>query len=641
MLKLSVPISMATVNERSLPIFLDYLKKCDAERVFLCGMGEIYSENSLLYTEAEHIRSAIRAFKEQGLEVGIWVSAFGHGVTLVGSDAFKSSKQSPYVSIEGVAGGDVSAHGFCPSDESFMNDYAKGIAAAASLGPDIVMLDDDFRIGGRRGYYFGCFCPKHLARFYELVGEEIPRDRIEEKIFSGGKNKYRDAYRQMISESMLGFAKRMREAVDSVDPRIRLGVSGTQEHWDGEGLHLPDLVRTFSGDTKPFFRTCGAPYWSIDIMKIIDCTRCQNKWLHDEGIEDVMAEGDTYPRPRYNVPFKTLELFNYVLIADEYSKGMLGYIFDYVSPPEYETGYAEKYVASLPTCRTVDEIFRGKKAVGITVINEMHKIENWEFLPGTHKGMAGKVSVATNPSSTNLLCRNSIPTSWNENGYPLLIMGENARRIEKDSLKNGAILDVHAARILTEKGIDVGFIRAEKTTALRERYVQYNDSIPNVDSGALYKLECRQGANVLSFFLPEGAPASYLYENADGMRFYVLGFDDLSHYSALNGAKPMYNYLNNYYRQQELMEAIEWMCGKPLPVKCQKNPNLYVYAAKDENAMSVMLLNIHLDSIDHPVLELDREYTEIKCVNCSAEIRGKQIYLSDVQGYSMAAFEVK
>jgi hypothetical protein len=68
--------------------------------------------------------------------------------------------------------------------------------------------------------------------------------------------------------------------------------------------------------------------------------------------------------------------------------------------------------------------------------------------------MAGKVSVATNPSSTNLLCRNSIPTSWNENGYPLLIMGENARRIEKDSLKNGAILDVHAARILTEKGID-------------------------------------------------------------------------------------------------------------------------------------------------------------------------------------------
>ena len=142
----------------------------------------------------------------------------------------------------------------------------------------------------------------------------------------------------------------------------------------------------------------------------------------------------------------------------------------------------------------------------------------------------------------------------------------------------------------------------------------------------------------------EMSQASYwadLYENADGMRFYVLGFDDLSHYSALNGAKPMYNYLNNYYRQQELMEAIEWMCGKPLPVKCQKNPNLYVYAAKDENAMSVMLLNIHLDSIDHPVLELDREYTEIKCVNCSAEIRGKQIYLSDVQGYGMAAFEVK
>ena len=88
------------------------------------------------------------------------------------------------------------------------------------------------------------------------------------------------------------------------------------------------------------------------------------------------------------------------------------------------------------------------------------------------------------------------------------------------------------------------------------------------------------------------------------------------------------------------MAAVQWLCGKPLPVVCKKNPNLYIYAAKNENAMSVLLLNIHMDSIDRPVLELDRAYKHISGVNCVATLEGNKVYLSEMQPYAMSAFEV-
>ena len=143
--------------------------------------------------------------------------------------------------------------------------------------------------------------------------------------------------------------------------------------------------------------------------------------------------------------------------------------------------------------------------------------------------------------------------------------------------------------------------------------------------------------------MPDKTPAMYLYENAEGMRFTVLAFDSFVSCVQTNivSGNPVLNYLNSYYKQEELIKAIEWMGNKPLPAKSKKNPNLYIYTAKDESAMSVLLLNVHLDSIDEPVIELDREYKEIRFVNCDGRLEGNKVCLSDIQGYGMAAFEVK
>ena len=60
-------------------------------------------------------------------------------------------------------------------------------------------------------------CPLHLARISELLGgEEITREILMEKAFTGGKNRYRDAWLQACGESLRILAKKLRAAVDSL-----------------------------------------------------------------------------------------------------------------------------------------------------------------------------------------------------------------------------------------------------------------------------------------------------------------------------------------------------------------------------------------------------------------------------------------
>lgn len=62
--------------------------------------------------------------------------------------------------------------------------------------------------------------------------------------------------------------------------------------------------------------------------------------------------------------------------------------------------------------------------------------------------------------------------------------------------------------------------------------------------------------------------------------------------------------------------------------------------AKNEKAMSVLLINIFMDDIDDPIITLDKAYKSIKFVNCNGYIKSNNVYLSDIQPYGFAAFEV-
>lgn len=638
MYKLSLPISMTTINEKTLPIYLEQAKKCKANRIFIGGMGLIYLEQSRINTMPEKIKEAIDFFQAEGFEVGIWCGSLGNGHALTPEQ--RPTKEMNYTQITGINGESRQYLSNCPLDKNFVKDYKEALCRIAELGPDLIMMDDDFRLNIRNKVYFACFCPLHLKEYYKRIGEEIPREKLEKLILTGGENKYRTELLNLFRDTMLDFAKELREGIDSVNPNIRLGfcVANT---WDMTGTDPLEIATALAGNTKPFARISGAPYHSSDIVHILEYSRQQFAWNKDSGVE-LFAEGDTFPRPRMNVPSKPLELFDFLLYADGSSDGMLAYLFDYHTNPDYETGYVDRFCKNESIRQGIKEIFVGKKPAGVEVFGVMHKAEKWNLPDEIDPSTLQMLITAVRPPAHDILSANSVPTCYEkQTDYPLLIMGENARHIELSRLSQGAILDVAAARILKERGIDTGLISEELFVPDKEYFKKYNEEIivshyiynPDI----FYRIECDNRAEVLSTFSPGNTPASYRYKNNDGQRFYVLSYDHF--FTQVRGTVK--NFINSYYRQADIADAVSWISQKKLPAFSRKNPNLYILSSKNSEAMSVALANISLDDAINPKIELDKSYSEIRFINCSGRLEGDAVYLSDITPYGFCAFEVK
>lgn len=628
MYTVSVPISMETVNETSLPRFGQLLLKMGAQRVFLCNIGEVYLDTCMLYTQPGTLSRAMAYLKELGLEVGVWVNGFGHGALL----AHQTEKDvGHFTPVEDAAGRSAPVC-FCPLNEPFRGRYLRGMTALAALKPDIIMIDDDMRFHMRKGYFsLGCFCQKHLAWYYDLLGEEVPRSEIEERIFTGAPNPYRQAYLHMMGKTLLDFAADLRAVVDQVDPNIRLGCSICTAMWDSSGTDVLALARTLAGATRPFARITGAPYHNVNIIPIIERSRQQCAWGKDSGVE-LFCEGDTYPRPRTNVPARTLELFDFAMACDGSSDGMLQYVFDYTHDLSYEEGYVRRMIRNRPVREAAAALFAGKWADGVEVYDVMHKLADWH-LPETLSDNTVQWIQAT-PSkglAADVLCRNSIPTAYEETGMPVLVFGENGRHIPLEKLGNGAILDVTAAELLQSRGVDVGLLGTAPGSS-EEHFSACNQTVRGVGAEAKVAMETAGQAESLY----SSGVASYRYENSSGQRFFVLG---CRFYAP--GFVANTNYLCSWARRQQLQTVIPWLCGRTLPAVLDDAPETELLVRRDENSMAVAVLNIYYDEIIDPVIRLDKAYSHLTCINCTGRLEGDRVLLDTIPPYGFAAFQVR
>lgn len=631
MYHLAIPINMSTVSEQTLPRYLKDLKECKANRVFLGGNGPVYKKEGYLYQNAEMLEYAIRYFQNNGLEVGVWIGGFGHGVALLHEK--ETEYQEKFTQMVGVDG-TVGHHACCPLDSNFRQAYIEGVKKIAEMKPDLIQIDDDFRINSRGCYHMGCFCPFHMKEYAKRLDEEVSRETFEQQLWSGKGNRYRKVWMEVTSDGLTEFAAQLRKAVDEIDDTIRMSSCSTWETWNLGTEHPNKLVKIFAGKTKPYARICGAPYWNRNIIHPFEFAREQLEW-YDEDVE-TFTEGDVYPRPRYNVSSKVLELMDFLFLANGNVDGMLNYMVDYTQNPDYETGYIERYIRNAPVREQIVEIFSGKKTTGVMNFNERSKIETINVADCSK---TGSEILGENPISPTrvIISQNSIPSSWSNTEYPMALMGENARFVTKEQLKNGAVLDSTAAKILSERGIDTGILSSEPANFTEEYYLEEQEGIRNVDYGCLRKMSCKENVRIMSKFLPGDVPASYCYENEEGLRFYVLGYDQYS----VGYSDECSNYLRNYFRQSHLIKGIEWVGKKKLPAACLKHPNLYLLVSKDEKSMSVALGNAFLDDVYDAKVILDRDYSEVKFVNCDGELNGNIVTISQIHPYGFAAFEVK
>lgn len=629
MYKVTVPtiISNGHFNKEKT---LAELKRCGADRVALALDREMEYTFSSPQT-LQLLKELVPYFHENGLEVLVWL-----GETLGHDGDYFFDRYTNMRAIDWA--GELREIGaFCPSDTHFTADFCHWIQDIAKCGPDMIMLDDDFRLGCRANVLLCCCCDRHLSRMSEIVGEEIHVKNMKNFPFNGGKNKYRDAWLLSQKEAMEGFSKALRVALDEIDPKIRLGFCACTGSYAQEGWDAFSASRLMAGGTRPFLRTIAAPYWVIasgnKLAEIIEFERSQLGKMPDG---EVFVEGDTYPRPRSACPASLLECYDMIIRADGRADGILKYMLDYVADADYETGYIDAMVKNKKLYQEIETLFDGGKATGVR--------------PYLAKDVCRELSLsqmqnAFFAAAFYFAYQNSLPTTYEE-GYVDLLFGEHARYINEDELKNGSIIDITAAKILTERGIDVGIdaFLGEQTyqsTGFTDQPQEYfiDEGIYVRLSGGVtpHKVKLKDGARILSEYVygqKKRLTGDFEYENTRGMRFRVMTFD-------ADKARLTKDWLFTYAKRRSIVKSVSWL-GKALDVAPVGNyPELYLLTKRKEDRLCIGAWNLFADKIEGLKLKLSKPPKNIRFVNGSGHIEGDMVVLDGIlYPYEFVGIEV-
>lgn len=645
MYQISVPVSMKNMDRMNRDALLEQLLLLDATRVMLAvGVYEVDPQKRA--DAMQKLREACAFFKGNGFEVGAWFWSFWvnppHEYTAM------SAVREEEKTIE---------HVVCPSDEKFVAFATDYLAEVASCGVDLILFDDDFRYGALEGGNVGCLCKHHVAMIEKRTGEHLSRADLVKRILSGGKNKVRDAWLSANGEAFENFARAVRKKIDTVSPQVRVGLCACLSSWDVDGTTAGRIAHLLAGpDTKPLVRLIGAPYWASRsswgsmLADVIEQERIESTWTRDGEIE-LLAEGDTYPRPRTNCPASYLEGFDLAMRASGATDGILKYAFDYVSGLDYEKGYTKFHCRNKPIYEKIDDFFGSKTACGVRVYEFAQKVADMEL--GDALAEPNVTYQTFFSSAARSLGACSVPTTYEGEGVCGAAFGQNAHHLTPEMRKNGLIIDAVAARILHERGVDVGIksLGRAYTTAIEhfldpEEYVstermqvfnhEFNEKIRVCSES---KVSDAKSGLTHDEFLDANSkmvPVSYLYENADGERYLVLNFD--TRYIAPKASNII---MRHYARSRQYAEAVKWLSrGGQLPAFCHGNPNLYTMVKKDAKRMTVGLWNFFADPVLEPQITLDGEYREIRFLNCTGTLCKNTVKLSELPSYGFAAFEV-
>ncbi|MDY4976331.1 MAG: hypothetical protein SO147_05480, partial [Clostridia bacterium] len=572
MFDISVPIINITAEEMGLEHYLKMLKRLQAKRVFLSIDKGFLSEERKA-KELAALEKNCRYFHEHGLEVGAWLWTFW------------VDEKNDFTHMKGATGREHPTE-VCPSDEAYRSHMGNYIADVADCGVDLIMFDDDYR------YHFygigmGCLCKNHVDYMEEMLGEPLVSEQLPELMIKNGKNRYRSAFLAANRHYFELFAKEMREAVNRVNPAVRLGLCACMSVWDVDGIDSVTITKLLAGDTEPFLRLIGAPYWAVNqswgnrLQNIIELERMQLSWCGD-GIE-VFSEGDAWPRPRTNCPANYLEIFDTALRASGGFDGILKYAVDYTSTPSYEDGYIQRHEKNTGLYKEIAAYFEGKTACGIRVYERMAKFEDMVFSTLPQENYCIE-NVFFSPAA-KLLADNSIPTVYEGRGICGIAFAENVSLVSFEAMKEGLILDLRAAEILSARGIDTGLVaRGERVTIAREDFDGFGERYRRV--GKAYEITVKENAVVLSHLVQlndkgevsRKTPGSYYYQNGDGQQFLVLS---CAAYETLSSLENEYR---GYVYTRLIKEAVTRFGGK-LPAFSYGNPDLYLLAKKDDRSM--------------------------------------------------------
>ena len=620
------------------------LRAMGADRVYM-SIGERFPfENGERRQKImAEIKKKVEFYTAAGIEAAVWIDTLGFGG---GTASYNKVAACGYTKIRSIIGKELD-DALCPLDENFTEMMCELVRDICRTGVKMIMIDDELTLTARPG--IGCACDLHLKEYRSRLGENIEINEIVEKAFMGEANKYRRVWLELMGDTMRNFCQRLRSAVNDIDPTVRMGFCAGYTSWELDGIDAIEISEALAGDTKPFLRFSGAPYWVAyrrfgrqPLSSIIEFKREQHLACKDKDIE-VFTEIDCYPRDRFRTPAAYSECLHLGTLASD-SVDTMKYVYEYGCQPDYDGGYVRAHLRNAELYRAVEQAFGDKRCVGIRVYNKMKKIGNAD-LPAvrdrefTHADEKQITCMIFN-CEERLLTANAIPTVYEGRGVCGIAFGENAKYLPDGALDKGLIIDAKAAKILEDRGIDVGLSSFEKALCRFMELYDVERYCHLEDTGSVCLLTPKSGASAVSHYVPaemygdEKYVSAYTYQNEKGQRFLVLGFD-------AELLKPSSSLFWSYERGRQIAELIPWLGGENLPVVCIGHPLLYQICKVNDRKIASAFINCHEDEIYDAEIKLAAPINEVRFIGCEGErISDKLLTIKNIKAFGFAAVEV-
>lgn len=198
----------------------------------------------------------VREGKRRLQEIGVRTS-INPWMTTLHCDRGRTLKPSQHFRTMVDPQGRRSSACACPLDEEWLNNLCACYARYAELGPEVLWIEDDFRLHNHAPLFWGgCFCEEHMKLYSQRAGRTLTREEFVAGVCAPGEvHPFRKIWLDVSRETMLNLARRIAQAVFAVNPDVRLGLmtSDPVVH-SAEARDWAQLMDNLTGNKRPHVR---------------------------------------------------------------------------------------------------------------------------------------------------------------------------------------------------------------------------------------------------------------------------------------------------------------------------------------------------------------------------------------------------
>ena len=436
-MKTVIPVKDTELKINGVYEYIKRVKECKCSEVVISIDSEISFEN--MEREAKELKDILVMFEEEKINTSVWIHPTLDLVPFKEHTPLTPLKDAP---VKGKC---------CPLDDEYCNDVKRYVELIAkNTKTKKIVLEDDFRMQFP-SHSATSFCDKHMKLYSEIIGREVTKEEFEENLFDKN-NIYRKAWIEGLQAGLNKLAKAIREAADSVDENIELVFSTGPANCGSDGTDVLEIIDILKGKhEKATARLSGGPYWqegfylTRNMMSAVELERYTALKYSQHGVIG-RAEGDVFPRPRHIVPSSHLETFHTALIFDGSAGEILKYMLDYTATPNYEKGYTDAHIRNLKLYDKIEEMIKD------TALTGFNPVEDFKLHRYSEKMLVAPEMEVFESCVRNFCTDNALPTA-HEMGGVNIIFGDRAKELNLKLLENGSIIDIVAAKNLSDRGI--------------------------------------------------------------------------------------------------------------------------------------------------------------------------------------------